>query len=253
MTPTAWKVIALSLAALLLVTVGALIGTNLASSGDDSAQMAPATTAQEVKMQWSHSVDPSLGIMGWKLNSVSRSTMSVATGNPPPLATLRLFHSCPDPTPSSGVDLSFRAEPGTDWRSLYESEQAFRDAAAEALGAGEQIDPGSVPVAQVEFTVGNSTVSLRGQVTVTWLSLEAVTADNAPNVWFIEVDFASPLVSLDEAGRERTLAEAWRVASGGYEAPLTATADLGGVTYTADFGLHPLTPSLEQASGICSQ
>jgi len=46
MTPTAWKVIALSLAALLLVTVGVLIGTNLGRGGDDSAQPAPATMAR---------------------------------------------------------------------------------------------------------------------------------------------------------------------------------------------------------------
>ena len=44
MTPTAWKVIALTLAALLLVTVGVLIGTNLGSGSDDDAQPAPATT-----------------------------------------------------------------------------------------------------------------------------------------------------------------------------------------------------------------
>ena len=191
--------------------------------------------------------------MGWELNSVSRSSMQVATGNPPPLATLRLFYSCPDPTPSSGVDLIFQAEPGTDWRSLYESERAFRDAAEEALWAGEQIDAAAVPVAQVEFVVGNSTVSLRGQVTVTWVSLEAVTADNAPNAWFIEVDFANPLVSLDEGDRERTLAEAWRLASGGLNASLTATAHFGGVTYMAEFAMQPLTPSLEQASGSCAQ
>ena len=42
MTATAWKVVALALAALLLVTVGVLIGTNLGSS--DDAQPAPATT-----------------------------------------------------------------------------------------------------------------------------------------------------------------------------------------------------------------
>ena len=253
MTPTAWKVIALSLAALLLVTVGVFIGTNLGSGGDDGAQPAPATADQEVQEQWSHSVDPSFGIMGWKLNSVSRSSMSVATGNPPPLATLSLFYSCPDPMPSSGVGLRFRAEPGTDWRSLYESERAFRDAAEEALWAGEQIDPASVPVAQVEFVVGNATVSLSGQVTVTWVSLETVTADNAPYAWFIAVDFANPLVSLDEGDRERTLAEAWRLASGDHGAPVTATAHLGGVTYTAEFEIRPLTPSLEQASGFCSQ
>ena len=52
MTPTAWKVIALTLAALLLVTVGALIGTNLGSRGGDDAQPAPATTDQEVQEQW---------------------------------------------------------------------------------------------------------------------------------------------------------------------------------------------------------
>lgn len=46
MTPTAWKVIALSLAALLLVTVGVLIGTNLGSGGDDAAEPAPATTVR---------------------------------------------------------------------------------------------------------------------------------------------------------------------------------------------------------------
>lgn len=46
MTPTAWKVIALTLTALLLVTVGVLIGTNLGSGSDDDAQPAPAPTAR---------------------------------------------------------------------------------------------------------------------------------------------------------------------------------------------------------------
>ena len=45
MTPTAWKVIALTLAALLLVTVGLLIGTHLGGDGD-GAQPAPATAAR---------------------------------------------------------------------------------------------------------------------------------------------------------------------------------------------------------------
>ncbi len=46
MTPTAWKVIALSLAALLLVTVSVLIGTNLGSDDNKGAQLVPVTTAR---------------------------------------------------------------------------------------------------------------------------------------------------------------------------------------------------------------
>ena len=42
MTPTAWKVIALTLSALLLVTVGVLIGTNLGDDGRDATQ-SPST------------------------------------------------------------------------------------------------------------------------------------------------------------------------------------------------------------------
>ena len=112
MTPAAWKVIALSLAALLLLTVGLLIGTNL-GDGDETAQPSAAPTVATTA-------------------TTASTTTSTSTTTPAPTTT-----SVPA-VQRLGNRFGWCAELQDSW-DVLDADIAGKDSAAVAAAAADEV------------------------------------------------------------------------------------------------------------------